>query len=128
MQYRQTLKYHEEELAGAELVEKQPEWQNGTGPPSYVLHSLTKGHSQASHGSTCEIGNGAKERVSVTFSSCEGDLKAIVSLLRERSESNSHHPSVPGVGRSAQQSKLCYEEDRRFGSGEKSGVFKKSLY
>lgn len=32
-----------------------------------------------------EIGNGAKERVTVTVLSCEGDLEAILSLLRERS-------------------------------------------
>lgn len=69
-----------------------------------------------------EIGNGAKERVTVIFLSCEGDLKAIFSLLRERSQSNAHLHSVPSVGCSAQQSKLCEEEKMRFGSGEKSGV------
>lgn len=52
----------------------------------------------------------------------KGDLKAIFSLLRERSQSNAHLHSVPSVGRSAQQNKLCEEEKMRFGSGEKSGV------
>lgn len=40
------------------------------------------------------MGNGAKERVAVIYVSCEGDLKAVPSLLRERSESNAHLPSV----------------------------------
>lgn len=122
MPQRQAFKCHEEELTGEEPAEKQPEQRNGSGPPSCVLHSLTKGHSRDSQGDTCEIGNAAEERVSVTFSSCEGDLKAILSLLRERAESSSHRPSVPGVGCSARHNKPCYEQDRRSGSGEKSGV------